>query len=179
LWGCSSVGPPTITRDRSDYVSAISNSWKQQMLLNLVKVRYGEAPVFMDIASVIGAYSLEAELKGIGEYAFPGSYISGDRIARIEGTATYTDKPTITYQPLSGEKFARSLMASIPVRGVLHLIESGYPADIVLRATVNTINGLNNRYDGPGNPRDGTPRFRELMLAMKEAHAAGDIALRV
>ena len=51
--GCSAVGPATIDRDRFDYVSAISESWKRQTLLNLLKTRYLDAPVFMDVASVI------------------------------------------------------------------------------------------------------------------------------
>ena len=85
------------------------------MLLNLLKVRYGEAPVFMDVASLIGAYSLEGTLTGTGSSAIPG--YSGNQIASIQTEGTYTDKPTITYQPLAGEKFARSLMTPLPVSG--------------------------------------------------------------
>jgi hypothetical protein len=51
--GCASIGPANVTRDRFDYISAISESWKAQMLLNLVKLRYGDAPVFLDVVSVI------------------------------------------------------------------------------------------------------------------------------
>jgi hypothetical protein len=43
--GCTGIGPPTVDRDRFDYVSAISESWKRQTLLNLIKVRYLDAPV--------------------------------------------------------------------------------------------------------------------------------------
>jgi len=50
--GCTGIGPQTITRDRFDYINAISNSWKKQMLLNLVKTRYVDAPVFMEVSSV-------------------------------------------------------------------------------------------------------------------------------
>ncbi len=57
LAGCVAVGPPTVARDRLDYVSAISESWKRQTLLNLLKTRYYDAPVFMDVASVINTGS--------------------------------------------------------------------------------------------------------------------------
>ena len=41
LNGCASIGPGTVARDRFDYILAISDSWKSQMLFNLVKLRYG------------------------------------------------------------------------------------------------------------------------------------------
>ncbi len=62
LTACASMGPPTVVRDRFDYVTAISDSWKRQTLLNLLKVRYADVPVFMEVTSVIGAYSLEGDI---------------------------------------------------------------------------------------------------------------------
>jgi hypothetical protein len=49
--GCVGIGPKTVTKDRFDYSGAIADSWKTQMLLNIVKVRYGDAPVFLDVTS--------------------------------------------------------------------------------------------------------------------------------
>jgi hypothetical protein len=46
LNGCASSGPGTVARDRFDYISAISEPWKSQMLLNLVKLRFDDAPCF-------------------------------------------------------------------------------------------------------------------------------------
>ena len=59
--GCASVGPSTVTRDRFDYTGAISDSWKHQMLLNMVKIRYGDAPVFLDVSSVISQYQISGQ----------------------------------------------------------------------------------------------------------------------
>lgn len=175
LTGCASIGPPTVVRDRFDYVAAISESWKRQMLLNLLKVRYADAPVFMDVTSVISAYSLGADISVGGELAPPGR---GDTFASVGAGSQYTDKPTITYQPLSGDKFARSLMAPIPVAGILSLIQAGYPADLVLRLCVNSINGLDNDYGGPSSPRTGSPKFRELMAALRQSQGAGGAGFR-
>ena len=53
LVGCAGIGPKTIPRDRFDYSAAIAKSWQNQMLLNMVKIRYAETPVFVDVTSVI------------------------------------------------------------------------------------------------------------------------------
>lgn len=172
---CASIGPDTIVRDRFDYVTTISDSSKRQMLLNLLKVRYADTPVFMDVASVISSYSVEGEINLSGQVAKPNR---SDQFLGLETAGRYADQPTITYQPLAGDRFARSLLAPLPVTGILFLIQSGYPADLVLRVCVNRINGLENAYGGSGNPRDGNPEFLELMMALRESQAAAGAGFR-
>ncbi len=144
------------------------------MLHNLLKIRYADAPVFLDVTSVITSYAWEGELSLGGQSA---PYGHGDSFVSLGGTGRYADKPTITYSPLGGDKFARSFMSPIPIIAILHLIQSGYPADVVLRACVNTINGLENEYGGSGNAHPGNPRFSELLIAMREAQAKGTMGL--
>ena len=177
IGGCSSVGPPTVTRDRFDYVAAISDSWKRQMAQNLLKIRYADAPVFLDVTSVTNAYSLDGQLSIGGQVTPIGR--SGDTFASVGGSLGYGDKPTITYTPLSGEKFARSLMSALPLSAVLHLVQSGYPAAAVLRVCVNSINGLDNERGSRADPRAGDPRFARLLMAMHEAQLAGAIGVRL
>ena len=44
--GCTGIGPSTIERDRFEYSSAIAESWKEMMLLNIIKIRYGDTPMY-------------------------------------------------------------------------------------------------------------------------------------
>jgi hypothetical protein len=106
--GCTGIGPPTVDRDRFDYVSAISESWKRQTLLNLIKVRYLDAPVFMDVASVISQYALEGEI-------VMGFAWNDANSQTLGGSATYPDRPPISYAPLMGANYARSLLWPIPL----------------------------------------------------------------
>jgi hypothetical protein len=62
LSGCAGFGPTTISHDRFDYAEAISKSWKSQMLLNMVKIRYADVPVFVDVTSVISSYTLAIDV---------------------------------------------------------------------------------------------------------------------
>ena len=171
LAGCASIGPSTVQRDRVGYVAAISDSWKQQMLLNLLKVRYGDAPVFLDVTSIINAYSLDGELQAGGQHAPPGR---GDTFAGIGALARYSDRPTISYVPLTGDKFARSIMSPIPVSAILLLVQSGYSAEIVLRLCASSINDLANPA-GSRSGRAGDPRFTELLGLLRAEQLTGGL----
>ena len=172
LTGCASIGPPSVRRDRFDYVVAISDSLKRQMLLNLVKTRYVDVPVFMNIDSVINQYAIEAEL-GL-EFA---PWMREDNL--LTGKGTYTDRPTITYSPLKGEQYTRSLLAPVPISGVFLLLESGYPADIILRVCVQSINGLDNRRSGALVSHEADPKFLEILALMRDLQDAGALYFQV
>jgi hypothetical protein len=178
LAGCAGIGPPTVARDRFDYVSAISDSWKRQTLLNLVKTRYLDAPVFMDVASVINQYALEQEV-GVGA---GGEFFNRDEPSSVASEVNvrgrYTDRPTITYNPLMGEHYARSLLKPIPNAAILLLIEAGYPIDHVLRVCVQTINGLDNRMTGRFSAREADRAFFELLVALRHIQAREGVVMR-
>src|SRR5215467_4326538 len=178
--GCASIGPGTVTRDRFDYVTAISDSWKSQMLFNLVKLRYGDAPVFLDVASVINQYLAEGSVGYSGSWAqnaqLPWPYTA---LYNVLGTGRYAERPTITYSPLSGEKFARSLMTPIPPAAVLSFIQGGYPVDLVLRLAVQSINGIRGRYGAGARMREADPEFYQLAEKLRAIQASGEIGLRV
>ena len=170
---CTAIGPPTVARDRFDYVNAVSDSWKRQMLLNVVKLRYYDTPVFLEVASIINQYSLE------GEVNLGASWLDADGAGGlIGGTGRYADRPTITYAPLTGEKFARNLMTPIPVRAVLHLVQAGYPVEYVFRIIVQSINGVENRFGGQLMQRDADPDFADLLTLMGRIQRSGGLGMR-
>jgi hypothetical protein len=180
LNGCASIGPGTVARDRFDYIAAISDSWKSQMLLNLVKLRYGDAPVFLDIASVISQYGIE------GSVGFSGSWAQNPQVPwpytalyNWLGAGRYVERPTITYSPLSGEKFARNLMTPIPPAAILNLLQGGYPVDLVLRLCVHSINGVHTRFGSGARARQADPEFYQLAEKLRSIQQSGDLGLRV
>jgi hypothetical protein len=100
LSGCTQLGPASINRDRFDYGSAIGESWKPQALLNIVKMRYADSPVFVDVAQIVGGYALQSTVSaGWGH----NLGIHGPDSANIGSQGQFTDRPTITYVPQTGQ----------------------------------------------------------------------------
>jgi hypothetical protein len=181
LAACSGIGPATVARDRFDYTTAVGESWKSQMLLNLVKIRYGDTPVFLDVASIINQYALETTLTAAGSINNVSGVVPGvpDSSVSLGGQGRWTDRPTITYSPLVGERFARSLMTPIPPPSLMSLIQAGYPIDLVFRLAVHVVNGIHNRYGGGARVRAADPEFHELLERLRRVQTAGVIGMRV
>lgn len=175
LTGCAGIGPGTVSRDRSDYTAAISDSWKHQMLFNMVKIRYGDAPVFLDVSSVISQYQIGGQIN-LGTNVTNNPWSTSQSLGAV---GQYVDRPTITYTPILGDKFARSLMSPIPPSAILSLIQGGYPVDLVFRLLVQEINGIRNRFGGEARARSADPEFYTLVGKMRKIQSAGAIGLRV
>ena len=176
LSGCVGLGPSTIPRDRFDYVSTISDSWKSQMLLNIVKLRYADTPAFLDVGSVISQYEFAAQLNASLGWDLPEP---GSRSQSLGGTGSYAERPTITYVPLAGAKFTQSLMTPVPPSAVLFLLQAGYPVRLVLGMCVRTINDLDNRSVDPMWARAADPQFERLVDLLERMQRAGGLAMRV
>ena len=176
LIGCTHIGPSTVARDRFDFGTAVAESWKQQTLLSIVKLRYLDVPVFLDVGQIVSGYTLETGVDLSGQIA---PVNRGDTFAGVGAHGIFTDRPTITYTPMTGDKFLRGLISPIPTASILYTLQSGYAADFVLGWTGETLNGLHNRSTAPGLPREADPVFVRALDLMREIQAAGGINLGV
>jgi hypothetical protein len=164
LSGCRSIGPRTVPRDRYDYSSSISESWKRQTLLNIVKLRYLDPPIFVDVGQIVAGYSLETSGYLGGQLSSSGA-VQGNNMS-LGGAAKFVDRPTVTYTPLTGDKFVKALMTPLSPEAVFSTIESGWPADAILFATVSRLNGLKNQEASVAGFSEADPRFRRALQLM-------------
>jgi hypothetical protein len=176
LSGCTHLGPQTVAVDRFDYSTAIADSWKQQTLLNIVKLRYMDLPVFVDVASIVSGYSMETAINVNGQVAKTGA---GDTFAGLGASGTFTDRPTITYVPMTGEKFQRGLVTPIDPKNIFFMLQAGYAADFLLGMSVESLNGVRNRSTAGGVVREADPAFIRSMDLLREVQAAGAFGMRV
>lgn len=169
------IGPQSMTRDRHLYAASLSDSWKEQTLLNIVKMRYIDPPVFVDVGNIVASYSLQQGVT-VGGNIVPSGNTPG---ATVGGFGTYGNTPTITYNPLTGSKFIRGLATSLPPEAVFSSIQSGMPADVILFASVSSINGLKNQEATLKGITPADPDFHRMRALAREIQLSGAVRIAV
>jgi hypothetical protein len=158
-----------------DYGLSLNTSIKQQLLANIVRLRYMEAPLFVDVSSVINQYSLSGNVQaGLG---FNNSFSSGDT-GSLGAGGRWEDRPTITYSPISGRKFSESLLTPIPPEALFALVQAGWPAELMFRLSVSSINGVEDAVTSPLYRKQADPLFREFLATWTRLRQEGVVGLR-
>jgi len=118
LTGCA-MPNKAIRGDYSDYNNTIQYNQSQQMLLNIVRLKYRESPMFLKVGALSASYSFEARgganLGRAGDTTLAGINIGG----------SYSTRPTITYTPLEGDTFVKQVLTEIDEDAFLLLHRSG------------------------------------------------------
>lgn len=83
------------------------------------------------------------------------------------GSGRYAESPTISYTPLTGATFIKSLMTPISPAALLYAIEGGWPADLIFRTSVMAVNGISNRRVTGSCRRAGDRRFYRLVELLR------------
>jgi hypothetical protein len=171
IGGCAGVPPTNVTTDRMDYGQVVADSWKRQTLLNVVRLRYADAPMFLDVSSIINSYTVGGNANA--QATLPSR--TNPDVLQLGATGNWSNTPTVTYQPLLGDRFTRSLLQPIPPTAVFQLLQGGWGANLVFPTVVGSVNGLRNASLGAA----ADPGFGELTEALTRIQRAGNIGIRV
>ncbi|HZM01081.1 MAG TPA: hypothetical protein VFD43_12605 [Planctomycetota bacterium] len=175
LGACTAIGPAQVPLDQFDYNQAIARSTNEQMLLNLVRLRYGEVPTFLALTSVLTQYVYSG---GVGvEGAWGASESDSSYALGTSADVRYIERPTMTYSPLTGQAFAAQMTAPVPTELVFSLIQSGWPPDQLLVMSIQRINSLQDLGFIPAGPPEetegegGLDRAIQLLIELSRREA--------
>jgi hypothetical protein len=158
--GC--MGSWAIRGTRLHYNESYSHTATQEMLLNVVRMRYGESPSFLDLPSVTTV--TEAGVVGAGAQTAPLDGAFGGRFSLRE-------EPTLSYQPRSGDNLSESLTEAFTAEMLLD-VPPGNDTRTFLLAFVDSINGVRNSptATSPGSriiePNDDYRHAIDLIVGM-------------
>ena len=171
LSGCSSFGPRSVPVDRFDYNDAVSRSASEQMLMNLVRLRYLDFPSFLAVSSIITSYTYEGKL-GLG--ATIDLNTPNNNEARGDTNLLYSERPTITYTPITGREFIGRLLLPIPASTIFAMAQSGWTVALLLFRGINRINDILNfsftAIPPPGEVELHRQRQNDIENAMRFQH---------
>jgi hypothetical protein len=139
--GCAAQGAKRVPADRFDYNAAIAQSTREQMLLNILRSRYLEVPVFLTVSSVLTQYEYDRSV-GLGGILEFGSGTT-DR-ALGDANLRFSERPTITYLPVEGQEFSAHLLSEIPTEMFFAAAQAGWPIDVFMRIGMQRLGAVEN-----------------------------------
>ncbi|MDR1458555.1 MAG: hypothetical protein LBI37_03485 [Puniceicoccales bacterium] len=167
LSGCRSIGPGSIKEVHPKYNYALAETVNEQMLLNLVRLKYRDTPYFLEVSGITESRTLKASA-GLGKTQWnvnahnsgPTAVMAFPMLGAEENIS-----PTITYSPLQGDKFVKNLVDPISLEVVLMMVQAGWSINRVFDLCVERINSLDNASSASGPTPDIKPNYEDFFQA--------------
>jgi len=138
--GCVSIGPRAIELSRGEFNNSIHQTDGEQLLLNIVRQRYNDPVMFLDVASVSSSVSRSANLN-LSSFIAKNITTSGASTSMGGGIS---ESPLVFYSPNTGEKFVRQILTPIDLRTISLLLQSGWSIERLLLVAGESVNGIRN-----------------------------------
>jgi len=171
--GCG-LGQWAIRRDRVSYNIALQRTASEEMLLNLVRLKYREPTLFLDVGNISTQFEYAMETEWICAYPRSRAYTLTGKVM-----PSYTEKPTITYTPLRGETYASRVIGEIALDRLAPLYATGWRVDRLIRMLVERAGELcNDPTVGPAPGESLRPQQKLLEIARiwRQLQKSGDLA---
>jgi hypothetical protein len=139
MTGCG-ISTERILSRHWDYNEAIRKTNDEQLLLNLVRLRYGEMPYFLQVASISNSFAAQQSLGGTTTVTRDAATVFGGT-----GSISFTDSPIITWTLPESRAYLGRLMAPLSASQLNVLAESGWGEDRVYRIGIKKMNRLRNK----------------------------------
>jgi hypothetical protein len=170
--GCG-IGPWALRSERAGYNVAVQASASEQMLLNLVRLKYREPTLFLEVSSISTHVEATAEGDLVSEAVRHGATTVTRQL-----TGVYSDQPTISYTPLQGEAYATRIITEISVGRLAPLYATGWRVDRLMRMLVERAGELRNDptlVPAPGETLRPHEKLREIARIWRKLQKNGDL----
>ena len=156
IWAC------VLQSERSQYNQAIQKTNDEQLLLNLVRLKYHDTPLFMEVHNIASQFKLRNDI-GISTQLEAGAkgIFSPDASTFVE------ESPTISYSPLHGENFVQGVLTAISLKTVVLLFHSGWNVERIFKVCLQRIDNLKNAPSASGPTPKIAPKTGKFFKTAK------------
>ena len=166
-----------LERNRLKYNEAVRQTWNEQFLLNMVRLRYRDPPQFDAVTNILSSHEFGAAANNqqqlrSNETILPKNMFNNNLFAQylFGVNANIAERPTLTIAPLEGADFTQHLLGPIHLETLVLLATTGWDVDRVLRVAVQEMNGVENVKRVVGDLRE--PPHPEAFIALARQLAA-------
>lgn len=160
LYGCVQIGPDLVQAGRNEYNKVLAQTNDEEMLLNLVRLRYSDNSVIMQVSSVSTSFTWRQGIN-VDSQIFTESGNDNTNIGP-GGNLDYAEQPTITYTPLAGADYVQKVLTPMEIDTLTLLSTSGWSLERLLRVTVNRMNRLENADNASGPTPIKAPKYQDF-----------------
>ncbi|MFO0879935.1 MAG: hypothetical protein U0840_21525 [Gemmataceae bacterium] len=166
--GCA-LGPRTIEHSRLRYNEAIKTTTEQQLLLNIVRLRYIDTPSSLSISSIADQQELMAGLQAMPFFtsAAAGNLGTYQGMILPQAQLSRTSRPTLSFTPLDDQEFTRRLFTPISLEGVAYISRSTWPISTVFRLYLENMNWVPNGEIASGPTPKVPPEFKGFLEGVR------------
>jgi len=171
LQGCSTVGPRLYESSFNDYNDAIRRTSDGQMLTNLVRLRYFDTPVFLQVSSVNASFNVSANA---GASAGISSGSPTNYGLNVGGSAS--ESPTISFSLPESAKYYGRLLSPLSAKQVTSLLLGGFDTETVFLTAVRGVNGLRNisaEYENTMQENASFTDYKEALSLIEKLRGQG------
>ncbi len=167
--GCS-IGPRALPSDRIRYNEAVKVSGEEQLLLNIVRLRYTDTPSSLAVSSLADQYEVTRSL-GLTPFftaAAGGQALGGYRGAVLPQVGlSGSSRPTLTYTSQDDQDFTRRLFTPLSLEATTSLSKTTWPTSTVFRLYLENINWVSNAETGSGPTPRTAPEYADFLTGIE------------
>jgi hypothetical protein len=160
--GC--VGPNAVRYSRIRYNDVFRITNDEQLLVNVVRLRYADSPVFIDLPNITSQFEIAGQGTYLGGY---GNQFKGGTTSLGFAGLTARDTPTISYHPREGREISKALLTPLS-SDLFIVVNAGANLEQLLFMSINDINDVQNATRAttltPKVPDDNTKFMRGVRL---------------
>ena len=167
--GCS-FGPRALPTDRIRYNEAVKVSGEEQLLLNIVRLRYTDTPSSLAVSSLADQYEFT---RNVGLTPFFTAAAGGQALGGYRGAVlpqvgwSSASRPTLTYTSQDDQEFTRRLFTPLSLESTASLSKTTWPTSTVFRLWLENLNWVSNAETGSGPTPKTPPEFADFLAGVE------------
>ena len=171
LNGCASFGPQYLQESRLQYNEVVKASSEEQLLLNIVRLRYGDTPSSLAVSSVAAQFELAKSFQLTPFFVASGAAAGSYAAVLPQLSLSGTDRPTISLTPADDQEFTRKLFTPLPLDGLIYLAKTTWPIATVFRLYLENLNWVPNAQTASGPTPRMAPVFADFLRGVQALEA--------